>query len=233
MDLAFVEPWESSSPAEYRLEDLGASTRVSWATDMRIGRPWNAFAMFTDMDRAIGKDYDEGLAQLKKLCEDLAQVRYGGFDIRETAYEGGAYLTTARKRAPFSEAAGFYASAIPGLRQAVAKNGLEQSGPPAAFGWLWDEDAQQAERSLAIPIKKPATAVRGFEIITFGPSKAFATEYYGAHEGLEKVHAALRNYLADRGLQPEMPGIESYETDPANEPDTSKWLTKVMYRIAQ
>ncbi|MFN4080533.1 MAG: SRPBCC family protein [Saprospiraceae bacterium] len=233
MDLAFVEPWESASPAEYRLEDLGASTRVFWATDMRIGRPWNAFAMFTDLDLAIGKDYDKGLAKLKKLCEDLARTRYGGFDIRETTFEGGTYLTTARKRASFAETAGMYAAAIPGLRQTAVKSGLEQSGLPIVFGWLWDQDPQQAERSWAIPIKKPATTVKGYEVIAWGPSKAFATEYYGAYEGLEKAHAALRNYVADRGLKPEMPGVEIYETDPASEPDTSKWLTKVMYRVAQ
>lgn len=232
MDVAFVEPWESVSPVEYLFEDHGASTRVTWKMDMRIGRPWNGFAMFTDMDRAIGKDYEKGLDKLRNLCEDLAKTRYGGFDIHEADYPGGVYLAI-RKQMSFAEVDAFYASAMPKLGETVAKMGLEQAGPPSALGWLWDEAAQRADLALAIPIKEASASVKGYETVAFGPSRAFVADYYGAYEGLEKAHEALWNYITDRGLKPEMPAIESYETDPMLEPDTSQWLTKVIYRIAK
>jgi effector-binding domain-containing protein len=42
---------------------------------------------------------------------------------------------------------------------------------------------------------------------------------------------ALDEYMAEKGLQYIPPVVEEYLTDPGQEPDTAKWLTKVIYFV--
>jgi Polyketide cyclase / dehydrase and lipid transport len=72
MEVQFTSPWESKMPSSIKLDQKPEGVRVNWGCDMKLPFPWNAFAMFTDMDKAIGKDYADGLSRLKSLCETEA-----------------------------------------------------------------------------------------------------------------------------------------------------------------
>jgi Polyketide cyclase / dehydrase and lipid transport len=82
MAVKFKTPWETNMPAFYKIEELGQNFKVSWASDMHIPFPFNAFAMFTDVDKAIGNDYEKGLVRLKKVCEDLASNSNGSIEVK-------------------------------------------------------------------------------------------------------------------------------------------------------
>jgi uncharacterized protein YndB with AHSA1/START domain len=59
----------TTSTGELNLRAEGRSTRVSWSLDGDMGANplWRWFALF--MDRLVGKDFEEGLANLKSLAE--------------------------------------------------------------------------------------------------------------------------------------------------------------------
>ena len=42
---------------------------------------------------------------------------------------------------------------------------------------------------------------------------------------------AIEGYCKQHGLEAGVPAIEEYVTDPASEPDTSKWLTRIYYPL--
>jgi hypothetical protein len=42
---------------------------------------------------------------------------------------------------------------------------------------------------------------------------------------------AMDEYMAERKLQQIPPILEEYLTDPTLEPDTSKWLTRIVYFV--
>lgn len=71
--LTFAGQGEATSAMEFT--DNGETTHVKWSMDMDIpfgGRP---FMLFMDMDKAIGPDFEKGLATLNDLCSNLAAAR--------------------------------------------------------------------------------------------------------------------------------------------------------------
>ena len=69
----FIRPFKSVSPTAFVFEDKGAKTKVSWTFDMKAPFPLNGFMMLTDVDKGIGKDYEMGLDNLKRITEELAK----------------------------------------------------------------------------------------------------------------------------------------------------------------
>ena len=70
--LRFFKPWKAESDAFIHLEDAGENaTRVTWGFK---GENKNAVSrvmgVFMDMDKAIGKDFEEGLHNLKGILEE-------------------------------------------------------------------------------------------------------------------------------------------------------------------
>ncbi|TBN06320.1 polyketide cyclase [Hyunsoonleella flava] len=68
--LRFFKPWKSESNAYLRLEEVTPNkTKVVWGFSGENKIPINVFFLFFSMDKAVGKDFDEGLASLKLILE--------------------------------------------------------------------------------------------------------------------------------------------------------------------
>lgn len=72
--LRFIRPWASESDAYLRLEEAGGQTRVTWGFSGVNPFPFNIMMLFMNMDKMIGKDFEEGLSNLKKLIEEQAYI---------------------------------------------------------------------------------------------------------------------------------------------------------------
>lgn len=69
-ELRFMQPFESKSDAWLTTEAAGENqTKVKWGISGSVPRPMNAMLLFFDMDAAVGKDFNEGLASLKTIME--------------------------------------------------------------------------------------------------------------------------------------------------------------------
>jgi len=69
-ELRFKEPFESKADAYLTTEDSGPNqTKVKWGFTGSMPRPMNIFLLFVDMNDAVGKDYQDGLASLKSIME--------------------------------------------------------------------------------------------------------------------------------------------------------------------
>lgn len=69
--LRFKRPFESEADAYLTTEDApDGQTRVRWGFKGSMPRPMNLLLLFLDMDKEIGKDYEEGLATLKSILEN-------------------------------------------------------------------------------------------------------------------------------------------------------------------
>ena len=64
--LRFLKPWKSESMGYFDLEDKGDnSTQVKWGFYGTNKVPMNIMMLFFNLDKAVGKDFEEGLAHLK------------------------------------------------------------------------------------------------------------------------------------------------------------------------
>jgi hypothetical protein len=67
--LHFLKPFEARNTAEFHLEPAGAATRVVWAMHGRANPVVKAMGLFMNMDQMVGRDFETGLANLKRASE--------------------------------------------------------------------------------------------------------------------------------------------------------------------
>lgn len=69
-ELRFLKPWKSTSMGYFDLKDAGENgTQVSWGFYGRHKAPMNVMMLFFNMEKAVGKDFESGLSELKKVLE--------------------------------------------------------------------------------------------------------------------------------------------------------------------
>lgn len=67
--LDMVKPFEAHNLVEFTLEAKGHSTNVTWAMDGRTAYIGKVMHIFFSMDSMVGKQFEEGLANLKTIAE--------------------------------------------------------------------------------------------------------------------------------------------------------------------
>jgi effector-binding domain-containing protein len=123
----------------------------------------------------------------------------------------------------------------------LAARGLAPAGPPFLRFNVIDM-ARELEIENGVPV---AAAVDGDDLVVPGvlPAGRYATVIHTGHPSeLAEVTGALLDWGAEQGLtwdvSPSGDGerwgarLEFYLTDPAEEPDMSKWQTQLAFRLA-
>src|SRR6185503_11822943 len=65
-----IEPFQSQSSVTFTMApETPTTTKVTWAMDGKHNFVSKAFSVVKPMDGMIGKDFEEGLANLKKVAE--------------------------------------------------------------------------------------------------------------------------------------------------------------------
>ncbi|NNK87648.1 MAG: SRPBCC family protein [Flavobacteriaceae bacterium] len=70
-ELRFFKPWNSQSDAYFQIKGLSEnSTRVIWGFSGKNKFPFNILMLFFNMEKSVGKDFEEGLSSLKSILEN-------------------------------------------------------------------------------------------------------------------------------------------------------------------
>ena len=69
IQLDFIKPFEGHNRTEFTLTPQGDATRVNWVMSGPTPFISKLMQVFVNMDTMIGKDFEEGLANLKALTE--------------------------------------------------------------------------------------------------------------------------------------------------------------------
>jgi effector-binding domain-containing protein len=123
---------------------------------------------------------------------------------------------------------------------------LRERDIPAAGPPFWKYNVIDMDRILEVEVGVPVTApVDGDDRVLAGvlPAGRYATLRYTGHpDGLIGVIASLREWARQEGLTWDMTNtpdgerwasrLEIYETDPADEPDMTKWTTQLAFRLS-
>jgi hypothetical protein len=69
-ELRFKVPFEATNQAYMILDEVSPTqTKVKWGFSGSMDRPQNLVLVFMDMDKEVGKDFQEGLTNLKGILE--------------------------------------------------------------------------------------------------------------------------------------------------------------------
>jgi hypothetical protein len=67
--LDFIQPFEGHNTSEYTLASAAGTTTVTWAMYGPSPYVSKLMGIFVSMDSMIGKDFEQGLANLKGVAE--------------------------------------------------------------------------------------------------------------------------------------------------------------------
>lgn len=223
----FYEPWESESPGYVELSEVDGGTEVKWGFSGSVKFP---FSLFMNMDKVVGKDFEQGLGLLKTHVEtnpmpSSEHSHLEIIDFVETHYLGQRETIKMEAMQPFFEAH------LMGAFAAVEAAGGELLGAPVGVYFKWDEENGETDLLAGVPVAENQP-LANYTIETVAAGKAIKYAYYGGFEGSYDAHMAINEYIENNAdVNYRGPVIEEYVTDPAQEPDTSKWLTNIYYLV--
>jgi uncharacterized protein YndB with AHSA1/START domain len=67
--LDFFQPWEAHNTTEFTLSPAGSHTDVTWALYGPNNLMAKVMSVFMPMDKLVGKDFEAGLANMKREAE--------------------------------------------------------------------------------------------------------------------------------------------------------------------
>ncbi|TVR82519.1 MAG: hypothetical protein EA412_01525 [Chitinophagaceae bacterium] len=223
--LHFLTPMESENKTYFHFNTIGEQTEITWSMEGRISYPWNMMLLF-NFDEMIGSYYQKGLENLKPILEGLDEQE---FVIEEINMPEKTYIGK-RAKIKIHEMPEFYGEHMPGTYTTAIDYDLQIAGFPSGLYFSWDEENRETDMAVAIPVLDEDPLVEGYEKWKLG-GNALKLAFYGDYEKLGEAHEAMYEYLSKNQLEAKSPSIQEYAIGPAEEPDTSKWLTNIYYLI--
>ena len=226
--LKFIKPFESTSHVYYVLDQSENGTKVTWGFDAKYGIPMNLFLALSGMKKALSADFEKGLAQLKERVESSQEEP---FEVEIMEMEAKKYLAE-RKKISMEEIGPFLDAAFPALFQYARDHYLEISGPPTGIVFEWNEKEKMTDLAAAVPVNGDADLSDGnYEWIETEGGKVAVIDFFGSPEAVGPAHYYMDEFMARNNLKLRGPVMEEYLSDPATEPDSSLWKTRIIYPV--
>jgi hypothetical protein len=70
ISLEFIKPFAAKNTAEFVLQSQGEATRVIWAMEGKHQLFLKVMCTFMNMDKIVGKDFEEGLQNLQRIATE-------------------------------------------------------------------------------------------------------------------------------------------------------------------
>lgn len=228
-NLVFKEPMESAFSGYTRLKDTTGGTYITWGIKGENGFMGRIYGSLMNMDKMMAPDFERGLTKLTELMASAPKAA-AAYTVETGEYPGGKYLGI-RGNMSFAEIGAFYAKNLPLVIPAVEKAGGKQAGAPCGLYYKWDTEKSMTEMIAGVAVTGNIKAPTGMEVVDLPAAKSLTINYMGGYNGVGSAHMAMDEYIQANKLEQLTPVIEEYITDPGAEPDSTKWLTKIVYFV--
>ncbi len=230
-NIHFSEPRKGNAESAFIIEEVGAETKLTWEFDLATPRPGNVFNMFSSLSKKMGKDFEEGLknlrAEIEKTNTGIAPKVY---EVKAMNFPATSFVQV-RQLIKMDDEFDFFSKHLPILSTETEKINIT-GGVPHGLFYTWDEANRQADLAAAIPVPK-GTKLNNpiIQVVDIAASKAVFVDYFGKYDNLADVHSSIQHYISDNKLKQKFPVIESYINDPGKEADSLKWQTRIIYLV--
>lgn len=237
--MRFIEPWGMESTVDLELAPADAGSSVTWRMTIQNGFMERLLAVFMDMDKMVGPDFERGLANLKALAESEQKARdaerasrtFRGYEIEIVDLPQRVYIGK-RAVVKWVDMPKHAQASMEAAGAAITAAGLELDGPYSHVYFLWDEKGQRTDYMPGLPVKSAADSkLPGMDTHLVAASKALRLEMVGGYGRLGDAHMAIDEMLSKRELVHIGNVIEEYVVAAPAEPDSSKWVTVILYQI--
>jgi effector-binding domain-containing protein len=225
--LVFTD-WDGATFTELILSPEGDKTKVTW-TMQGSDFPFIArgFIYLMGGNKMIEKDYDEGLANLKKLVESTPKspaFAYEIVELPEIIYVG------IRMKVNVSKITGdMFNNSYQKITAAIGKN-TEIAGMPFSITHSFDQANGDMEMEMAMPVKSEIKVSGELACNKIPAGKCAKHIYTGPYEGTEKQWPLFFNEVYKKH-KPRFPGYEVYANDPATVKSPANYITWLMIPV--
>ena len=227
-DLEFIVPFESKSKGYFKMEEAEGGVKVTWGDEGEMPFPMNIIAgIFMDIDAKIGVDFEKGLQNMSEVLAGQT-----GYDPEFRESPKVDYLGKRMQMNMKDLTASVYEETFGQIFASLGKNRVEVGGAPMTLFHSFDEETLDMDMVIAVPTIGPSPVVDGMVIGSIEEGR----DAYGVHAGSYDTSAEtwgnMESYM--KCSSSEMRGMpyEQYIVGPDTEPDTSKWVTHVVYPLA-
>ena len=134
-----------------------------------------------------------------------------------------------RSQVPREQMASFFSESYAKLFHEIGPGGATVVGPP--YGRFRGMPSEPVDVEAGIPVAEAATRHGDILAGTLPAVEAVEAIHVGSYDTLETTYGEVVQWMTDHNLVPARESWEFYLTDPNVEPDTSKWLTKIVWPV--
>lgn len=220
-DLVFIEPMPGTAKCWVSVEGEDGNVTATQAYKAESGffmRGANALFGKPFME----SQFDIGLQMLKENCESgKAEMPSPKFDIQSTTFAANSFATI-RKTIAISDIDKFFGESAAELGNAA---GSQATGPIHAIMYKWDEENNQADMAVALPV---SGAVKGMTMVSIPASTGYVLKFKGAYSGMYSAHMAIGTHAAQNGITDPLV-IEEYVAMAPQVTDSNQFVTNIYY----
>lgn len=225
--LVFTD-WDGETITEFILKTENGNTNVTWTMNSSEF-PFMArgFMFLMGGNKMIEKDYDEGLANLKKIVESKPKtpaITYEIVDVPEIIFVGIRMKINASK-----VDSALFGSSYEKIGKAIG-NQTEVVGMPFSIGHAFDEKTGDMDLEIALPVKKEIKVGGELACNKIPAGKCSKYIYTGPYEGTEKAWPPYYDEVM-KSHKPRFSGYEVYANDPATVKSPNEYITWLMIPI--
>lgn len=225
-----------TAKGSWTFEPTDEGTKVTWgftgSESGYLGRYMNVF-----MKGPLQKQFKQGLSSLKTAAEQAAEEGHASPDIELTEKQlpvQKAIATMAKDvKIPDEMTSELFGENFLAITTFIQLNkNIEMSGQPYSRYHKWDEEAGLADIEFGIPVSGEMSATNDttMQLVEIG-GKVLENIYYGPYDENGPVYEKAYQYMEAKNIQPAGSPWEVYITDPGEEPDTSKWETRIYFPV--
>ena len=213
---------QGKGKADFALSPEGSGTRVVWSFDTDLGMSplsrWFGL-MFESM---IGPDYEQGLARLKELVEQLPVTDIAGLtaEVVEVEAVPVAYVEASCGKDE-AEIGRTIADSYAEVTKFLTARKVSPAGPPITINTRWDDSGYGFEAALPVdrvPDDPPAADARVRFKQTYA-GRAIKVVHRGAYRDMPPTYDKLFAWAAAHGFKQDGPPWDEYVSDPGSTPE--------------
>ncbi len=215
--------------ARFTLTPEGDGTKVAWGFDTDLGGNPLLRYFGPMFDRIIGKDFEAGLAGLKKFAEALPRTDFSDLAAEVLDVKPRTVAYVSGRSAKNEKAMGAAIDTAYGeIGRFLRTQGLEPAGPRITINTRWDGSAYEFE--AAVPVSgEPAMGVPAGSAVRLKQTyagKAVRATHVGPYQGLPAVYERLFAFVAAHGYEMAGPPWDEYVSDPGST-EENRLVTRV------
>jgi len=209
----------------WTFEEAGDGAKVTWQTTIiDLQYPFGRWAalFINGMMKPIQK---KGLENLQNVCEAI--IFYP--EITEEYFEG--QNTLAIKDSAFMQDIQQKFGELYGeLMGYIMRYSFQIEGQPYAKYYSW-EPGKMVVLEAGFPVAKEYKGKGRIMATELAPGNVVTATHYGTYSASELTYVAIDEYIIEFNKLINGFPWEVYITDPSNEPDSSKWVTKIYFPV--